>query len=186
MIEEGIKIIVCIPNQNRRNGAKKKKVDVIDVQFSLLQEKINNCQDFDDARKAHDEYLENISNQCFLAAKIINQALFEIFELCLQLSRLVQKATFEEVNRSAINNNNNDAANKQKRPSSLSSWDRVSQNEIQKLCSSFQNQSDFLFTVLSGVKDQAATPYLSQLLLRFDYNGFMSSKFIKQSVFGLQ
>jgi gamma-tubulin complex component 4 len=129
-------------------------VDVIDVQYEILTQKIKSTKDFEVALRAHENYLKKITNQCFLNKKQI-QVFKKLFEMAMQLCEIVS--------------------------SEFSSFEREQRKEetslltvrIQELTDAFDRQSNLLFQLLSGQK--VLSPHLAQLLVRLDYNKYFST-----------
>lgn len=65
-------------------------VDIIDVQFSILKKRIENSQDFEEARKAHDTFLTVLANHSLLNVKQIMNTLDKICILCIQFCDIIQ------------------------------------------------------------------------------------------------
>lgn len=66
------------------------QVDVIEAQSSKLVECIANAQDFSEAERAHQNFLNAIVTQSFLDMKAISTMLENIFSLCQRLCGYVQ------------------------------------------------------------------------------------------------
>lgn len=66
------------------------QVDVIEAQSSKLVECIGNAQDFSEAERAHQHFLDAIVTQSFLDMKAISTMLENIFSLCQRLCGYVQ------------------------------------------------------------------------------------------------
>lgn len=124
------------------------QVDVIESQFSVLLDKIENTRDFEAIRMAHDHFLSSLLSQCFIHMKQISFCLKEILELCQAFCGLM---THSEV---------------------ILSVEETSQ--LDEITKGFQRQSNLLFKVLSSVRSHQSSPHLSQLLLRIDFNKYFS------------
>lgn len=66
------------------------QVDVIEAQSSILSQCIANAQDFSEAERAHQTFLDAVVTQSFLDMKAISQMLEGIFSLCQRLCGFVQ------------------------------------------------------------------------------------------------
>lgn len=124
------------------------QVDVIESQFSILLNNVENTRDFEAIRLAHDHFLSSLLSQCFIHMKQISYCLKEILELCHAFCGLVMHS---EV---------------------ILSIQELSQ--LDDITKGFQRQSSLLFKVLSSVRSHQASPHLSQLLLRIDFNKYFS------------
>lgn len=69
------------------------QVDVIEAQSSILSQCIANAQDFSEAERAHQTFLDAVVTQSFLDMKAISQMLEGIFSLCQRLCGFVQVST---------------------------------------------------------------------------------------------
>lgn len=124
-------------------------VDVLESCFNNLLEKMENVKDFEEIQQYHDRFLSSIISQCFLELWTVFHSLNEILEICSTFCSLM--------NRIHLNFNQRD----------------ISQFENIKL--NFQRQTSLLFRILSGVRSHQVSPHLAQLLLRIDYNKYLSS-----------
>lgn len=66
------------------------QVDVIEAQSSVLSQCIANAQDFSEAERAHETFMDAVVTQSFLDMKAISQMLEGIFGLCQRLCGFVQ------------------------------------------------------------------------------------------------
>ena len=66
------------------------QVDVIEAQSSTLSQCIANAQDFSEAERAHQTFMDAVVTQSFLDMKAISQMLEGIFSLCQRLCGFVQ------------------------------------------------------------------------------------------------
>lgn len=69
------------------------QVDVIEAQSSILSQCIAHAQDFSEAERAHQTFLDAVVTQSFLDMKAISQMLEGIFSLCQRLCGFVQVST---------------------------------------------------------------------------------------------
>uniref|UniRef100_A0A8C4QIT6 Gamma-tubulin complex component n=1 Tax=Eptatretus burgeri TaxID=7764 RepID=A0A8C4QIT6_EPTBU len=125
------------------------QVDVLEVQFSRLLQKIGSEQDFESARLAHDAFLANLFTQSFILWKPVFQCLHEILLLC--------HAYYAMAASSAA-------------PSQASQAKTTTQ--LNNLITGFSKQSSLLFKIISSMRSYQSNPHLSQLLFRLDYNRF--------------
>lgn len=124
------------------------QVDVIESQYSILMNKIENTRDFEVLRLAHDHFLSSLLSQCFIHMKHISGCLKEILELCNAFCGLMMHA---EVILSA-----------------------QEMRQLDEITQGFQRQSNLLFKLLSSIRSHQASPHLCQLLLRIDFNKYFS------------
>lgn len=92
---------LCIHNIKKHGAV---QVDVIEAQSSILSQCIANAQDFSEAERAHQTFLDAVVTQSFLDMKAISQMLEGIFSLCQRLCGFVQvnKLTFPDTGCHAI------------------------------------------------------------------------------------
>lgn len=128
------------------------QVDVLEVQWQELMFVAKSCADFEQLAAAHETCLSTLHAQCFLQATAVSSALHQIYELCLALARMLSYAE----------------AGVRAADSYRSQFATVSRE--------FSRQSSFLFAFLSNMSSPQASPHLSQLLLRLDFNGFFTSQ----------
>ncbi|KAK2152884.1 hypothetical protein LSH36_315g00018 [Paralvinella palmiformis] len=127
------------------------QVDVIESQFSLLLEKIQNTPDFEEIRLAHDAFLTSLLSQSFLLMKPISNCLDEILDICHGFCSLMIQSDLRLNGQQEKLLRRHNTGNKQ-----------------------FQRQSGLLFTYLSNVRGHQASSHLAQLLLRIDYNKYFT------------
>ncbi|XP_041457139.1 gamma-tubulin complex component 4-like [Lytechinus variegatus] len=123
------------------------QVDVLETHFIQLLQKIELKRDFEAVRLAHDQFLVSLITQCFLLTKPVHHCLTEILDLCYSFCSLMMQTS------------------------------TVTDRELthmDKLAQGFNRQSSLLFKILSGVRNHHASPHLTQLLLRLDFNKYYS------------
>ncbi|XP_071512023.1 gamma-tubulin complex component 4-like [Diadema antillarum] len=123
------------------------QVDVLETHFIQLLQKIESTRDFEAVRLAHDQFLVSLMAQCFLLSKPVHRCLTEILETCYSFSLLMMQT---------------------------STVTQLELTQMDKLAKDFNRQSSLLFTILSGVRNHHASPHLTQLLLRLDFNKYYS------------
>eukprot|EP00035_Acanthoeca_spectabilis_P035814 m.36380 g.36380 ORF g.36380 m.36380 type:complete len:602 (-) comp7568_c0_seq2:29-1834(-) len=122
-------------------------VDVLDAQFTVLMARIDRSRDFDAVCEAHDDYLTTLLVQTFRTSSTVRKLLGELLDLCQDFCSLSKHREL---------------------------WDHTRGfAELVRIEEAFERQSQFLFKMLSSVRDR---DHLSQLLLRIDYNAFYSDK----------
>jgi len=130
------------------------QVDVLESQWTHLVESIQRSQDFEEVRLLHDSYLMQITDQCFLNQSQVMKALQDVLHMCRLLCRLLKQMDDETVRSQKF------------------------QEEFMRIKGQFEKQSNIVFKLLSTFKNYHAhqsSPYLSQLLLRLDYNNFLTN-----------
>ncbi|KAL3153823.1 Gamma-tubulin complex component 4, variant 2 [Trebouxia sp. C0010 RCD-2024] len=134
------------------------QVDVIEAQSSILSQCIANAQDFSEAERAHQTFLDAVVTQSFLDMKAISQMLEGVFGLCQRLCGFVQKDD---------GNSDTDAADPDK---------------IAGLAAEFRRRANMLYTLLQSNKLQSSqrAPYLRQFLLRINFNGYVENEAVRQ------
>lgn len=124
------------------------QVDVIESQFSVLQDKIHATRDFEAICHAVDNFLSSLLAQCFLLSKPISHCLEEILNICHSFCGLYQQADVDLTEQET--------------------------RQLEQLAKAFQRQSSLLFLTLARLRCHQSSPHLAQLLLRIDYNKFFS------------
>ncbi|KAK7116694.1 gamma-tubulin complex component 4-like [Littorina saxatilis] len=127
------------------------QVDVIESQYNALLDTINTTRDFEAIKLAHEHFLAALLAQSFVHMKPVSSCLYEILDLCSSFCRLLtaQLSTSFLVDRD---------------PAQLSA-----------ITKNFQLQSHILFQILSSVSSRNASPHLTQLLLRLDFNKYYTT-----------
>lgn len=123
--------------------------DVIESQFALLLERTRTCNDFEAVQQAHDGFLTSLLAQSFLLMKPVANCIAEILDTCQSLCALMELVGPD-----------------------LTADESAQLHAIKK---SFQLQSGLLFRLLSSVRSHQIHPHLAQLLLRIDYNRYLSA-----------
>eukprot|EP00771_Trimastix_marina_P000266 gnl/Trimastix_PCT/1279.p1 GENE.gnl/Trimastix_PCT/1279~~gnl/Trimastix_PCT/1279.p1 ORF type:complete len:808 (+),score=172.10 gnl/Trimastix_PCT/1279:856-3279(+) len=120
--------------------------DVIEPEFHRLMKRMRACTDYEDAKRAHEQYVSELHAQCFLNTtgklRMIWNTIKELLQLCAQFCRHQVRQQSD-----------------------------INLKEIQHLESTFQRNLAFLFTVFKSLPH---APSLARLLLRLDFNGFVS------------
>jgi gamma-tubulin complex component 4 len=120
---------------------------VLDAQFSTMMAAIDRSRDFDAICEAHDNFLTALLVQTFRKSPTVCKLLGEILNLCQDFCALSSHKELWEQTRGFA--------------------------ELERIEVAFEKQSQFLFTMLSSVGDR---DHLGQLLLRIDFNHYLSSK----------
>jgi gamma-tubulin complex component 4 len=64
--------------------------DILESQFGLLLERLDQSSNFEELRHAHDIFLTSVIFTTFINNKPVNQCLTELLNCCLQYCRLIQ------------------------------------------------------------------------------------------------
>ena len=67
------------------------QVDVIEAHFSLFKQRVSECEDFEEVRKYHEQYVAGIANQCFLHAPKVVREVQEIARCCHILTDILER-----------------------------------------------------------------------------------------------
>jgi len=122
-------------------------LDVLDVQWNKLDEAINNAKDFEELRKVHELYLTSISNQIFLSFPVIVKSIFAVITQCRRLINLLARTELG-MNKHEI------------------------EEEYYHLRKDFDIACSDMLSIITLLNKNQNSPYLYQLLLRLDYNGY--------------
>jgi len=126
------------------------QVDVLEAQWNKLEEIISKSQDFEEVRKSHDAYLSNIHAQCLVNMSKLVKALEELLFICMKMCFFLDRVEASEDYTFDMN------------------------KDYETIKEEFENQSALIFKMMSNVKKNQSSPFLSQLLLRLDYNKYYS------------
>eukprot|EP01006_Ploeotia_vitrea_P064278 TRINITY_DN87463_c0_g1_i1.p1 TRINITY_DN87463_c0_g1~~TRINITY_DN87463_c0_g1_i1.p1 ORF type:complete len:458 (-),score=240.47 TRINITY_DN87463_c0_g1_i1:34-1284(-) len=121
-------------------------VDVVEVQFQALVDRISQSSDFVAVMSAHEDFVNSLTRLCFLHARPISRALDRIFILCFDFCHLIKQ---QGVN--------------------------VDVDAIEQMRKEFDMQASILFTILSRKTGLFSSSHWSQLVLRLDYNRHLSN-----------
>ncbi|KAK3232936.1 Gamma-tubulin complex component 4 [Cymbomonas tetramitiformis] len=126
------------------------QVDVIEVEYSNMQDSIAAAHDFAEVERAHSIYLSRLLSQTFLENEVVSQSLTDVFHHVKTLCKWVQDDDEGEYATAS------DPA------------------DIAELTKEFLRSANALYTVFKSNKTDAAqrmAPLLRQLLLRLNFNG---------------
>lgn len=121
------------------------QVDVVESEFADLLRRIEASKDFESVHHAHDEYLANLTRHCFLYTPAVSRALQRLFDVCLRFCGEVEAR-----------------------------GDAVDIGAVAAIEREFHAHLAFLYDVLSGSSGNYASPRISQLVARIDFNHFVS------------
>eukprot|EP00899_Mesostigma_viride_P015699 jgi/Mesvir1/2412/Mv22150-RA.1 len=133
------------------------QVDVIEVQYGLLQERVRTSEDFHEVMRAHQEYTTALVSQTFLDIDVIAKLLNEIVGQAQELCKLIES---EE--------GGGDMA------------------VLDQLAQDFSVKSNSLYTTLRSnrLAGSKRAPVLRQFLLRLNYNDFFQTFATKTLTYG--
>lgn len=138
-------------------------VDVFSAETQALDEKLANCKDFEDLLIVHQQFLTQLSLQCFLSVPTFKRAFASMFDIIGTFNGLMRELQAAIDNASA-------STPPQSRTSVLTQSQLVTELEV--LMKEWFKHTKLLRMLLSGVKGQAQ--HLNALLLLFDYSLFWS------------
>lgn len=124
------------------------QVDVIESQYGILVEKVNNTRDYEAVKLAHDHFLSALLAQSFVHMKSVAHCLYEILDMCTAFTSLVVRCETPMSHKDAL--------------------------QLESVAKNLQHHSKLLFKILSSVRSNSSNPHLAQLLLRLDFNKFFS------------
>ena len=131
--------------------------DIIEIQWQQLVKELAESTDFEQVKNKHQLYLINVINKCFLKnTKILRsvQTLLQISnEFIIFLNKLQDRDMLEETYKWSFNEN----------------------KELKQIENKFRNHIIFLFKILSTFRESQSTPFWHLLLLRIDFNSFLSN-----------
>ncbi|GFR50820.1 hypothetical protein Agub_g13079, partial [Astrephomene gubernaculifera] len=122
------------------------QTDVIEVNFSALENKISSCQDFSELERAHHVFLSTLMVQSFLTVRSLCAVLGDIFQDVASLSQLVSRAGCDP--------------------------QRLDFAAIARVRSNFIRHATGLYNTISSQRmiDSFRAPHLAQLVTRLNYN----------------
>ncbi|CAN6693721.1 unnamed protein product [Malus baccata var. baccata] len=124
------------------------QVDVIESQWNVLQEHIQDSQDFTGLVAVHQEYLSALISQSFLDIGSLSRILDSIMKLCLQFCWNIE--------------NQESSANT---------------SELEHIIEEFNKKSNSLYTILrsSRLVGSQRAPFLRRFLMRLNFNSFFEA-----------
>ncbi|GIL67009.1 hypothetical protein Vafri_20405 [Volvox africanus] len=127
------------------------QTDVIEVNFSTLENKISTCQDFSELERAHTIFLSTLMVQSFLTVRSLCSVLADIFQDVAQLAKLVSRAGCDP--------------------------QRLEFPEIARVRGNFLRHASGLYNTISSQRmiDSFRAPHLAQLVTRLNYNGWYNA-----------
>ena len=121
------------------------QVNVVDAQFARFDAALQRADaSIETTDAAHKEWMQLLTDQCFLSSAVVSRSLDSILRLCLRFVELVES-------RAALNTAVNDV-------------------DARVIGDEFDQSVSELFAVFNGADSARQTPALSQLLLTLDFN----------------
>lgn len=142
-------------------------VDVFSTHLAALDEKLAECEDFEDLLASHSRFLSQVRLQCFLTVSAFKRTFALLFDTITAFNGLLRE--FVQVFNSDVPSSDKSGKSASRDAKSESAISL----ELETLMKEWTKHTTLLFTLLSGVKGQA--PHLHCLLLVLDYNLFLSS-----------
>ena len=135
------------------------QVDVMEVRWKELVNAVKESNDFEQVKIVHDAFLQGVVSQCFLAMGKVVRAVQHLIHICIRFCFLVRRVEADSLDSQF----------------GVKKWSPDIRIEFLKIKEEFENQSVFIFKILSSFKKSKSSQYLTQLLLRIDYNGYFSN-----------
>eukprot|EP00667_Euglena_gracilis_P003834 EG_transcript_3848 len=158
------------------------QVDVLETQYNQLMTRISQAEDFEEASRAHERYISGLISACFLDHHMICSSLEELFVYCVTLVNFAQEqlpwpapeaASLSLPRTAATSAPQELEADSVSQVTAALRLDQLDMSPVLGLETDFERRFKFFFTVLSAKKQQVV---LSGLLLRLDYNGYVSQR----------
>ncbi|CEL92290.1 unnamed protein product [Vitrella brassicaformis CCMP3155] len=147
--------------------------DVIEEEYLGLLHRIEHSQDFEDIKRAHDTFLAVLMTRCFLRLSVVHRAILELVDAVRRFTEAVHTHAHTLAEAHADRDEDSNGSS-----SSSKSWANF-QSRIHMMESSFDRWLCLLFQELSSCHQEqsvaVANNTLAQLLLRLDYNGYLSA-----------
>jgi len=124
--------------------------DVFEAEWKRLEETISQAKDFDEMRKVHNRYLNLIMSQTFLSSSTITKQINLIVDCCQRYVDLVQKSDILVIN------------------------DEFKTNCI-KINEDYEHTVAEMIQTLQILNTNLSLPFISQLLLKLDFNNQYTS-----------
>ena len=126
------------------------QVDVISSNYLKTITAINSTKDYETLIVENEKFISQIMVQSFVEMAPVKNCVTNILEVCHIYHRLIEKISIDD------------------------SMDQKHQDVFEKVVRKFNKQSSTLYKTLSSVMGYQPNPYLCQLLMRLDFNGFYS------------
>ncbi|GMH37208.1 hypothetical protein BSKO_05081 [Bryopsis sp. KO-2023] len=132
------------------------QVDVIEANYSMLLQEMDDTQDFMQASKNHEKYLKNLLLQSFMQTKIFSQYLTPIFSTSRDVCAIIK------------NDDGSDAV------------DAAKSMQIDKLVRGFNESVRAVYSLLQSnrLQEQSKTTSLRQFFMRLNFNDYIERKII--------
>ncbi|XP_043278604.1 gamma-tubulin complex component 4 isoform X2 [Venturia canescens] len=133
------------------------QVDVLESQYTIMENSIKNTRNFEHVQKAHSIFLANVMSQTFLSGgktdrkNSVNKLIALVLRLCDDF--ILQASIWE-----------------------ITSLLASEKEELKTLTDTLDGLMDWLIKTLNTVRAQPSGEHLAQLLLRLDFNRWFSTK----------
>ncbi|XP_071450213.1 gamma-tubulin complex component 4 isoform X2 [Hetaerina americana] len=145
------------------------QVDVLESQYSALQNVVQNSKDFDVIWQAHTKFQANIMSQTFLfmgPEASVHECLLHLLSMA---EIFCSETRAEEAHDEELRKQDEGSVPVEAHRSPSSRW-------AEDMASELERRVVFLMQLLSGLRSHPSGIHLSQLLLRLDYNGWFSQQ----------
>lgn len=133
------------------------QVDVLESQYTIMENSMKNTRNFEDVQRAHSIFLANVMSQTFVLDGNIEKGnpVKKLIRLLLRLCNdfILQASVWELGNLLARE-----------------------KEELKTLSDTLDSLMDWLTKTLNRVRTQSSGEHLAQLLLRLDFNRWFSRK----------
>ena len=138
------------------------QLDVIETQWNKLYKGIEKCEDFEEARKLHDNYLSILTNKFFLSMQKIIKTMQDLSHLIMRFSMQCKLIVEDAHKKEALTINNEESKFSQERKASFSLPQNIFR-EINDIKDEFSILSKLIFKILNKKKGIDNSNFLSQL-----------------------
>ena len=122
------------------------QMEVIETEWNKMMQLIAKNEDFDEIQEIHNNFLETVYSQFFLRSQKIEECLQALCEECGRLCKYVED---RECKKEPV-------------------------NSLADISEKFHSIVKMLFVMLSGVKKNQTSSFLPELLMKLDFNGYLS------------
>jgi gamma-tubulin complex component 2 len=170
-------------------------VEVLDPNFYKFKENLSKVKTVDEILELHNTFLDECLKECLLTDQNLLKILIKIFNCCFFLSRIIHRYTnsIQEEEavlnaRSMVMREKNDAANtyaqyRQQRINAESQATKrtVTEKSYKNMIEKFSNTFDtHLKQFMNAIKSSHYDPYIANLLMRLDFNGYYAENLLSQ------
>lgn len=138
--------------------------DILELKFKNFISKCENCRDFEQIIKYHEEFLGEVISNSFLRSKKIMNIVFDILHTTRTFCNFFER-TLNEINLLFLNieENSGDELNFDDK------MERI-KNDLGRLKKEFNSKVDYLIEIFSKIKNSKYYSIISQLLIKLNFN----------------